>query len=94
MCFIVVLGLMLPRLSLAGLYVFTEPRWTNVLEPWWLALLGLLFLPYTTLAYVLIHHYSDVVTTQNMTHLIVMIFALLVDLGAWRGGHRHYRGRG
>jgi hypothetical protein len=82
-------------LTLALLWFFTgPPSWTSVLQPWWLGLLGFFFLPYTTLAYVVIHHYSGVVSVDNMAHLIVMLIALLIDFGAWRGGHRHYRSRG
>jgi hypothetical protein len=93
MCLIVLLGAMVPRLTLAAIYVFTEPRWTNVLSPWWLGLLGFLFLPYTTLAYVAIHHYSGDVSVHSMPHVIIMLVALVIDLGAWRGGHKHYRSR-
>lgn len=94
MCLVVLLGAMLPRLTLAAIWFFTDPRWTRVLEPWWLGLLGFLFLPYTTLAYVAIGHYSGAVSVQSMPHLIIMLMALLVDFGAWGGSHRHYRSRG
>ncbi len=89
MCFVVLLGALLPRLTIVLLWLFTE--WTRVLQPWWLALLGFFLLPYTTLAYVAIHHWSGDVSTSNMVHLVIMIVALLVDFGAWGGGHRHYK---
>jgi len=93
MCLVVLLGALLPRVTLALLYLMTE--WTRaVFEPWWLGLLGFIFLPYTTLAYVLIHHYSGTVSVQNMPHLVIMIVAILIDIGAWGGGHKHYRSRG
>ena len=94
MCLIVLLGAMVPRITLALIYVFTDGPWTRVLEPWWLGLLGFLFLPYTTLAYVVIHHVSGDVSVHNMPHLIIMLVALLIDVGAWGGSHRHYRSRG
>jgi hypothetical protein len=94
MCLVVLLGALLPRVTLALLWLFTEPRWTEVLAPWWLGLLGFLCLPYTTLAYVLVHHWSGDVSTQSVPHLVIMLVAVLIDLGAWRGGHKHYRGRG
>ena len=93
MCLVVLLGAMVPRLTLAAIWLFTEPRWTNVLSPWWLGLLGVLFLPYTTLAYVAIHHWSGDVSVQSMPHLILMLVALLIDVGAWGGSHRHMRRR-
>jgi hypothetical protein len=91
MCFAVVLGALLPRVTLALLWFLTE--WTRVLNVW-LGLAGFLLLPYTTLAYVLIHHVSGDVSTSNMVHLVIMIVALLIDVGAWGGGRRHYRNRG
>ncbi len=91
MCLMVVLGALLPRLTLAALFLFTE--WTRVLQPWWLALAGFLFLPYTTLAYVLIDHWSGTVSAQNMAHLVIMLVALVVDIGHWHGGRRHLRSR-
>ena len=92
MCLVVLFGALLPRVTLALLYIFSA--WTSVLEPWWLGFLGFLFLPYTTLAYVVIHHYSGNVTTASIAHIVIMIIALLTDFGAWGGGHRHYRKRG
>jgi hypothetical protein len=92
MCFVVLLGAAVPRLTLVALWLFSE--WTSVLAPWWLALLGFLFLPYTTLAYVAIHRYSGDVSTASMAHLVIMLVALLTDVGAWGGGHRHYKSRG
>ena len=39
MCFLVVLGALLPRLTLAALWFLTD--WmTGVFEPWWLAIVG------------------------------------------------------
>jgi hypothetical protein len=91
MCLVVLLGALLPRVTLVFLWLLTE--WTSVLHPWWLGFLGFLFLPYTTLAYVLIHHYSGTVSVDNMVHLILMIVAIVVDLGAWGGSSRARRAR-
>jgi hypothetical protein len=89
MCIVVLLGMLLPRVTLALLWLFT--LWTQVLEPWWLGFLGFLALPYTTLAYVLIHRWSGDVTVHSMPHLILILVALLFDVSAWGGSHRHYR---
>jgi hypothetical protein len=91
MCVVVLLGMVLPRVTLALLWLFT--LWTSVLNPWWIGFLGFLALPYTTLAYVLIHHWAGGVTVHSMAHLIVILVALVFDVGAWGGGHRHYRRR-
>ena len=91
MCLVVLLGMLLPRVTLALLWFFTA--WTRVLEPWWLGLLGFLVLPYTTLAYVLIHHWSGTVSANAMAHLILILVALAFDIGAWSGGSSRYRSR-
>lgn len=93
MCLVVGLGMLLPRVTLALLWLFTDPSWTSVLRPWWLGFLGFLALPYTTLAYVLIHQWSGDVSVHAMSHLIVILVALLFDVGAWGGGRSHYRSR-
>jgi hypothetical protein len=64
-----------------------------VLNPWWLGFLGFLALPYTTLAYVLIHHWSGGVSVNSMAHVILILVALVFDVSAWGGGHVHYRSR-
>ena len=81
MCLVVLLGLVVPRCTLVLLYFFTD--WTRVITACWLALLGFLILPYTTLAYVLIHHYSGIVSTERMGHVILMLAALVADVGSW-----------
>lgn len=92
MCLVVLLGLMVPRVVLAALLFLTD--WLRVIDPWWLGVLGFVALPYTTLAYVSIHHYSGNVTTDSMAHMVIMLVALLTDVGAWGGSHRYRRGRG
>ena len=57
MCFYVALGLIAPRLVLLGLWLFQSP-WIGVLQPWYLGVLGWLGVPFTTLAYTLIHRSS------------------------------------
>ena len=91
MCLVVLLGVLLPRVTLALLWLFT--LWTQVLNPGWLGFLGFLALPYTTLAYVLIHHWSGHVSSQAMAHVILILVALVFDVGAWGGGRVHYRRR-
>ena len=41
----------------------------------------------------LLHHWNGAVSVNDMVSLIIMIIAVVVDLGAWGGGHRHYRSR-
>jgi len=91
MCFFVLLGALLPRVTLALLWWLTT--WLDVLQPWWVGLLGFLFLPYTTLAYVSIHHYAGHVAIDDIRHAVILLIAVLFDFGHWHGGHR-YRSRG
>lgn len=85
MCLFVALGLLLPRVTLAALWFFDETR--GVYDPWWLGLLGFLFLPYTTLAWCLIHMYSGAVV-MNPATMIILAVALISDTGMWHGTRR------
>ncbi len=85
MCFYVALGFVFPRLALALLWLF-RGEWTAVLQPWWLGLLGFLFLPFTTLAYVLIHAATGDVA--GLGHMVILLVALSMDLGIWRGSRK------
>jgi hypothetical protein len=60
---------------------FTGPTWT------W-PLVGLVFLPWTTIAYVFVS--PGGITTLEW---VVLVIALLLDLGAHGGGGRAYRQR-
>ena len=82
MCLAVLLGLIVPRVTLVLLWFFTN--WTEVLRPWWLGLLGFFFVPFTTLAYVLIHHAAGSVET-SVGHLLILAVALAMDVGSWGG---------
>lgn len=89
MCLVALLGLIVPRVTLVLLWLFTD--WTAALRPWWLGLLGFFLAPFTTLAYVLIHHWNGSVET-SAAHLIILALALLMDAGSW-GGSRGRRGK-
>ena len=84
MCFVALLGWFVPRVTLVALWFLTS--WTEVVQPWWLAILGWLLFPYTTLTYVLIHHYSGDVNT--VMHLVLLLFALMVDGGTYSKSKR------
>jgi hypothetical protein len=79
---------MVPRLVLAGLFLFTgylEPAFHTKLWP----VLGFLFMPLTTLAYAYAKHASGSI---DGWYLALVIFAATIDLGLW--GHGGWRGRG
>ncbi len=82
MCLYVALGLVFPRVSLALLCLF-RPEWAAAVRPWWLGVLGFLVVPFTTLAYLLIHAASGDVS--GLGHLVILLVALTMDLGIWKG---------
>lgn len=87
MCLLVLLGAFLPRFTLALLWLFG--RTDGVYDPWWLGLLGFFFVPFTTLAFALIHMHSGAVELSPGP-LVILAVALLLDTGAW-GGTRKVR---
>jgi len=88
MCLIVLLGLLVPRVALALLWLFEKTQ--GKFDPWWLGLLGFLFLPYTTLTYVLVHLYTGA-SPDSVVHLLLLLVALILDTGAWSGTRRRRR---
>ncbi len=89
MCLAVLLGLIVPRVTLVLLWLLTN--WTEALRPWWLGLLGFFIVPFTTLAYVLIHHWSGSVE-MKVGHLLILAVAFAMDAGSW-GGTRGGKGK-
>ena len=83
-CFVVLIGFFFPRLVIAGLALFTNylgQAYHGLVLP----LLGFFFLPYTTLAYAwAINSHGSV----DGLHLVVVILAVLVDLGVIGGSAR------
>ena len=58
-------------------------RWTRTFDTILLPILGFIFLPWTTIAYVFV--FPGGVTALD---LLLLIIGLLVDLGAYGGGYR------
>ncbi|MEV0092897.1 hypothetical protein [Streptomyces sp. NPDC050738] len=84
MCFVVLLGAFAPRLALLFLWLFTNMV-TRPFDSWIVPLIGLAFLPFTTLMYVL--SWSPVFHVSGIGWLFV-ILGLLLDLGNYAGGKR------
>ena len=84
-CFLVLLGLFAPRLALILVWLFTplvsRAFGTLILLP----VLGLIFLPLTTLVYVLVFIPGVGVVGLGWLWLIL---ALLADLATYGGGYR------
>lgn len=90
-CLVVIVVLAFPRVALVLLWLLTnylQRAYHGLLIP----LLGFIFLPLTTLAYAWMvnngqaHHIEGV-------NLVILIVAVVIDLGGLSGGEYHRRGR-
>ncbi len=83
---LIVIGLFMPRVVLAGIWLLSSwfsAAYDTVIWP----VLGFLFMPYTTLAYMGAMLNNNHVV--NGLWLVLVVVAALVDLG-FIGGGRHY----
>jgi hypothetical protein len=88
-CLLVLLVVAFPRIAIALLWFFTN-FFSGIFDTLLWPLLGFIFLPLTLLAYtymVRIHHVMD------STFLVVMLLAVVIDLGLLGGGEWHRRSR-
>jgi len=89
-CFVALAAFFFPRLVIILLALFSHylsSAYSNVLVP----ILGFIFLPYTTLAYAWAKNSHG---TVDGVYLVVVIVAVLVDLGVLGGGARAKKYRG
>ena len=84
-CFVVALGAVFPRIAIALLWLFGDTVERAFDNNWIIPLLGLLFLPYTTLAYVLFYWWLGDVT--GFTWFFIVL-AFLIDLGSYASSAR------
>jgi hypothetical protein len=88
-CLLVVVVLLFPRIVLACLFFlsdYLERAYHGLLIP----LIGFFFLPLTTLAYAWMVNTHQEVAGVN---LIIMVIAVVIDLGGLSGGEYHRRRR-
>ncbi|MGA2588439.1 MAG: hypothetical protein ABSH32_00860 [Bryobacteraceae bacterium] len=88
-CLVFILVLAFPRVVMVLLFLFSsylERAYHGLIVP----ILGFLFLPLTTLAYAWMHNSHRPMEGIN---LIILIVAVIIDLGGLGGGeyHRRYR---
>jgi hypothetical protein len=86
-CLAVIVVLAFPRVALALLWLFTtylQRAYHGLLIP----LLGFFFLPITTLAYAWMVNNHQAMQGVN---LIILIIAVVIDLGGLSGGEYHRR---
>lgn len=88
-CLLLILFLAFPRVALLLLFFFSnylERAYHGIIFP----LLGFLFLPLTTLAYAWMANTGQPTTGIN---LLILIVAVVIDLGGLGGGEYHRRSR-
>ena len=88
-CLLVLVALLLPRLALVLIWLFTD-WFAAVFDLWLWPVLGFLFLPYTTLAYM-----AAILNTGAVTLAwgILIVLAVIVDIGHYDRGYRGRRKR-
>lgn len=88
-CLVLILFVAFPRIALLLLFFFStyiQRAYHGLLLP----LLGFVFLPLTTLVYAWMANSHLAITGIN---LVILIIAVIVDLGGWGGGEYHRRTR-
>lgn len=86
-CLLVILVAFFPRIALVLLFFlssFLERAYHGLLIP----LLGFIFLPLTTLVYAWMVNTGHALAGIN---LIILIVAVIIDLGGWGGGYHRSR---
>jgi hypothetical protein len=86
-CLAVLILLLGPRVFLIGVWLMTH--WYVAFDSTLVAFLGWLFLPYTSLAWMFIY-FNNAGQIQG-GYLVLLILAVLFDLGVFSGGHRAMR---
>jgi len=87
MCLLVILVAFFPRIALVLLFFFSsflERAYHGLLIP----LLGFIFLPLTTIVYAWMVNTGHALAGIN---LIILIVAVIIDLGGWGGGYHRSR---
>jgi hypothetical protein len=81
-CLLAVAGSLVPRLTVLFLWLFTDLV-QDAFDGWILPLVGLIFLPFTTLMYVVAYWFSDGSITWAW---VLIVIAFFVDLGNYGSG--------
>ena len=87
-CLFTTLVLLGPRIAGVFWWIFQPVRWNLAFNSWIWPMLGLMFLPWTTLMYV-ISFAGGIIWWEWM----FIGFALLTDIGSYAGGGYGNRGR-
>lgn len=90
-CLLAVVALAFPRVVLALVFLFSDflgRAYETTLWP----VLGFFFMPFTTLAYAAAMNWND--GTVSGLYLVMVVIAVLMDLGSIGGGGHRARRRG
>ena len=88
-CLAVLLMLLGPRVFLVFVWFLTN--WYSAFDSRLVALAGWIFLPYTSMAWMYIF-FNNAGQIQG-GYLVLLILAVLLDIGVFSGGHRAMRRR-
>lgn len=88
-CLVALLLLVSPRLFLFGVWLLSD--WYDAFDSRLVAFLGWLFLPYTSLAWMYIFFHNG--GRLEGGYLVLLILAVLVDIGVFSGGHKSMKNR-
>jgi hypothetical protein len=83
-CLIALFALIGPRVALVFTWIFSGMI-GRAIDSWFVALLGFLFLPWTTLAYVVFYDVGPGLEVEGIEWFLVGL-AFVVDLGSYVGG--------
>lgn len=83
-CLIALFALIGPRVALVFTFVFSDMI-SRALDDWFVAVLGFLFLPWTTLAYVVFYDVGAGREVVGFEWFLVGL-AFLLDIGSYVGG--------
>jgi len=81
-CFFTVLVFLGPRVAGALWWLIQPGRWNLAFNSFIWPLLGLIFLPWTTIMYVMVAPGG----VNGLFEWLFLIFALVIDIGAYAGG--------
>jgi hypothetical protein len=71
-----------PRVAAVLWWLFDSTRWNAAFSTWLIPALGILFLPWTTLAFVLMTSASGL----SLFGVILVALGFIVDIGSYAGG--------
>jgi hypothetical protein len=80
-CFVILLGAVAPRLAIVFLELFTDYP-DRAFDSFWMGFVGFLFLPYTTLAFILMDNWGDPI---NGFGWFVVALGFIVDVSSYVG---------